>query len=188
MTRRRRRGRVLRWIALLALVAWTAGFLLFVHAIPGPASQATRHADAIVVPTGGGERLPAGIALLQAGVADRMFVSGVHSGVDVATILDLNSQAPTTLACCIELGHNADHSVGNARETATWMASAGRKSMYLVDREFPYAAQPHAVPPVDARGRDHSLAGRAGHRAARYLVGAIRARWRFSRPSTPSTS
>ena len=57
-------------------------------------------------------------------------------GVDVAEILDLNAQVLTTLACCIDLGHDARHTVGNARETANWMASGERTSMILVTANY----------------------------------------------------
>lgn len=123
-------------VAILVAV-WVGGLMRFVAQItPETPPTASRKADAIVVLTGGRERLPAGIDLLQKGMADRLFVSGVHSGVDVAEILDLNSQAPTTLACCIDLGHDARHTVGNVRETANWMTAEGRTSMILVTANY----------------------------------------------------
>ncbi len=124
-------------LAVILTAVWVGGLMRFVTQIsPAPPLATSGTADAIVVLTGGRERLPAGIDLLQKGVADRLFVSGVHSGVDVAEILDLNSQAPTTLACCIELGHDARHTVGNVRETANWMAAQGRTSMILVTANY----------------------------------------------------
>ena len=123
-------------VAILVAI-WVGGLMRFVAQITPESPPATsRKADAIVVLTGGRERLPAGIELLQKGMADRLFVTGVHSGVDVAEILDLNSQAPTTLACCIDLGHDARHTVGNVRETANWMAAGGRTSMILVTANY----------------------------------------------------
>ena len=126
-------------IALVAILAavWVGGLMRFVTQVSPQAPPVVGGmADAIVVLTGGRERLPAGIDLLEKGVAERLFVSGVHSGVDVAEILDLNSQAPTTLACCIDLGHDARHTVGNVRETAIWMAAQGRTSMVLVTANY----------------------------------------------------
>ncbi|MBN35002.1 MAG: hypothetical protein CMM46_09535 [Rhodospirillaceae bacterium] len=136
--RRRRTPRAWRFLALLAflLLAWTGGFIWFVDHVPRGVDDRTTATDAIVVLTGGSERLPVGLALLENGLGERLFVSGVYSGVDVATILDLNDQAPTTLACCIDLGHDADHTVGNARETAAWMATGGRMSLRLVTANY----------------------------------------------------
>jgi len=122
-------------VVLLGL-AWAAGFVWFVGHVPSTIDDTTTRTDAIVVLTGGSGRLPVGLELLEQDLGDRLFVSGVYSGVDVATILDLNAQAPTTLACCIDLGHEADHTVGNARETATWMAAGGRTSLRLVTANY----------------------------------------------------
>ena len=124
-------------LAVILAAVWVGGLVRFVVQVtPETPAEASRKADAIVVLTGGRERLPAGIELLEKGLAERLFVSGVHSGVDVAEILDLNSQASTTLACCIDLGHDARHTVGNVRETANWMMAGGRTSMILVTANY----------------------------------------------------
>ncbi len=134
----RRRRRPLRLaVPVLALcLCWAAGFVWFAAALPTAVEDAARRTDAIVVLTGGSERLPEGMRLLQAGLAQRLFVSGVYSGVDVETILALDAQAPATLSCCIELGHDARHTVGNARETAAWMARMGFSSLRLVTANY----------------------------------------------------
>ena len=136
--RRRKASRFRTFVVLLLILSlvWVGGLVSFVAYIPQSSPVVTRQADAIVVLTGGSERLPAGIGLLEEGVADRLFVTGVHAGVDVAEILDLNAQVLTTLACCIDLGHDARHTVGNARETANWMASGERTSMILVTANY----------------------------------------------------
>ncbi len=130
------RSRAFTKVLLVLLIVWAGGLVSFATAIPQSPPALPSEADAIVVLTGGSERLPAGIALLEMGVAERLFVSGVHEGVDVAEILDLNHQAPPTLACCIELGHDARHTVGNAHETAHWMAAGDRRSMVLVTANY----------------------------------------------------
>ncbi|MBC6441256.1 MAG: YdcF family protein [Rhodospirillales bacterium] len=136
--KRRKRSTIRRLGGLLGLLflAWAAGFLWFVDRIPEAVEDETTRTDAIVVLTGGSERLPVGLALLEADLAERLFVSGVYSRVDVATILDVNDQARTTLACCIDLGHDARHTIGNARETAIWIASGDRTSMRLVTANY----------------------------------------------------
>lgn len=139
MTRRPRRFSGLRrmlWLLLALALAWLAGFVWFLGMVPQDVEDTTTHTDAIVVLTGGSERLPVGLDLLARGLGERLFVSGVYSGVDVATILDLNAEAPTTLACCIDLGHDAPHTVGNARETAIWMAMGDRTSLRLVTAAY----------------------------------------------------
>jgi uncharacterized SAM-binding protein YcdF (DUF218 family) len=124
------------WTALLACLLWFGGFLWFVGQLPDAPTTDMTHTDAIVVLTGGTERLAVGLDLLDRDLGDTLFISGVYTGVDVATILALDDKAPATLACCIELGHSAQHTMGNAEETAAWMAEGGRKSLRLVTAAY----------------------------------------------------
>jgi len=136
--RRGKRPRSRHFLALLGFLflAWAGGFIWFVDDLPRDVEDTFTQTDAIVVLTGGSGRLSVGLELLEADLADRLFVSGVYSGVDVATILDINDEAPTTLACCIDLGHDAHHTVGNARETKIWMAAGDRRSLRLVTANY----------------------------------------------------
>ena len=120
-------------LLLLALCAlWLGGFTVFV------AASFTRHVDpatptdAIVVLTGGRLRLEAGIELFAAGKARKLFISGVNQRVDRHELLHALGTAPERAACCIVLGHEADNTIGNARETAEWMREEGFGSLRLV--------------------------------------------------------
>ncbi|MSP82069.1 MAG: YdcF family protein [Alphaproteobacteria bacterium] len=123
-------------ILAVATVAWSAGFLWFVGVIPMAPAATVETTDAIVVLTGGQLRLDTGIALLKDGRAGKLFISGVHRGVDVAQILRLAEEAPDALRCCIELGHDAADTRGNAAETAEWAARAGIRSIRLVTANY----------------------------------------------------
>lgn len=119
--------------AVLALAgAWFLGFLWFVATLPTRVEDSATRTDAIVVLTGGSERLATGITLLQNGLAGRLFISGVHRGVDVADILKLARAQHPDLAGSIVLGHAADDTVGNAAETAQWVGREGVGSLRLV--------------------------------------------------------
>lgn len=123
-------------ILLIAATGWGLGFLLFVRAVstvPAPISAKTQ---AIVVLTGGSLRLEAGLELLSEGWGKKLFVSGVHRGVDVAELLRVSRQSPGRLDCCIALGYAADNTRGNARETASWMKREGYTSMILVTANY----------------------------------------------------
>jgi uncharacterized SAM-binding protein YcdF (DUF218 family) len=117
--RRSRRASWARRAALasaLALGAWIAGLFWFAGRIPEPGPADTTPTDAIAVPTGGSGRLQAGLDLLAAGRAAKLFVSGVYRGVEVAELLRLSANAPDRLRCCVTLGYSADNTTGNARE------------------------------------------------------------------------
>ncbi|SRR5713101_5587929 len=127
--------RALRRLGLLALaifVLWLGGLVWFVASslsIPGDPSIPT---DAIVVLTGGRLRLETGLQLFAAGTAKKLFVSGVNQRVDREDLLRPLGPVAQRAACCIVLGHEADNTFGNARETATWMHEEGYHSLRLV--------------------------------------------------------
>ena len=88
-------------------------------------------ADAIVVLTGGADRVKAGLGLLADGRAPRLFISGAHGDVELN---DLTAQEPrltSDLEPAIALGRAQD-TVGNARETAVWARENDVRTVLLV--------------------------------------------------------
>jgi uncharacterized SAM-binding protein YcdF (DUF218 family) len=132
----RRWPRLAAGLAATLVAAWVGGLLWFVAAIPDEAADDGGTTDAIVVLTGGVGRLDAGLHLLAEGRARKLFVSGVYRGVDVSQLLRLSRQAPDRLQCCIELGHGAVNTAGNAAETARWMRAQGFGSLRLVTSSY----------------------------------------------------
>jgi uncharacterized SAM-binding protein YcdF (DUF218 family) len=129
------RGRPLRLfgsLAVMALVVWLAGLGWFVGSSLAIRGDETTPTDAIVVLTGGRLRLEAGLALLAAGKAKRLFISGVNPRVDRQVLLHVLGPAAEREACCIVLGHRSDDTLSNANETAGWMRAQGYASLRLV--------------------------------------------------------
>ncbi len=136
---RHRPGRVLSLTAALALALlalWLLGLFRFAASMPTAVAEPTRQTDAIVVLTGGSLRVESGLQLLAAGMAKKLFVSGVYRGVDVTELLRASRQAPESVACCIALGHAAADTLGNAKETAEWMSAEGFHSLRLVTANY----------------------------------------------------
>lgn len=135
---RRHARAILRLLVLvvLILVALTGGFFWFVTSLPRQPTDDQQQTDAIVVLTGGSERLAEGLRLLSEGRAKKLFVSGVYRGVEVEELLRLSRDAPENIACCIVLGYEADDTRGNARETAVWMAKEDFTSLRLVTSAY----------------------------------------------------
>ena len=137
MTRRIKRGRrrslaLAASVAALAALAWGAGLFAFAAAIPSVVADTTTRTDAIVVLTGGSRRLDTGLELLSGEKARKMFVSGVYRGIDVAKLLELSKATPEEFECCVSIGHRADNTAGNAKETAAWLKGQGLRSLRLV--------------------------------------------------------
>jgi uncharacterized SAM-binding protein YcdF (DUF218 family) len=131
--------RALRSVGALVVVfavLWLVGLWRFAEGIPREAAEPDRMTDAIVVLTGGSLRIEGGLRLLAAGKAKKLFISGVYRGVDVTELLRSSRQSPDSVACCVVLGHTADNTAGNARETAQWMESESFHSLRLVTASY----------------------------------------------------
>jgi uncharacterized SAM-binding protein YcdF (DUF218 family) len=109
---------------------WLAGLGWF--ATPPAGDLQTAPTDAIVVLTGGSQRLQTGFDLLREGKGRKLFVSGVSHQVDLNDLLRASGNAPDWALCCVVLGHEAEDTLGNAYETSQWMRRQGFRSLRLV--------------------------------------------------------
>jgi uncharacterized SAM-binding protein YcdF (DUF218 family) len=131
-----RRIQRLASFAGLPLVLYGLGFLWFTTLLPAAGDSDERGTDAIVVLTGGSDRLAVALDLLIADKGRKLFVSGVYRGVDVRQLLDLSQHSPEDLSCCVVLGYEADNTRGNAIETAAWMQDQDFTSLRLVTATY----------------------------------------------------
>ena len=133
-------GRRVLHALLLVLVMWLGGFFAFAAAIPPTVRNPEQPVDAIVVLTGGDVRLAEGFALLDKGVAKKMLISGVSSGVDMPALLQTLNGAPqptqAVLDCCVTLGYDARSTEGNARESLRWLGENNFTSIRLVTANY----------------------------------------------------
>jgi uncharacterized SAM-binding protein YcdF (DUF218 family) len=122
--------------AAALFVAYLGGLVWFADSMVDAVDDSGTTTDAIVVLTGGSQRVQTGLQLLTAGKAKKLFVSGVYHGTDVAALLHVQRQSPDAVQCCIVLGHTADNTYGNAQETAAWMRQEGYRSLRLVTANY----------------------------------------------------
>lgn len=127
-------------LVALAAICWMYGFLTFVSSIealrePG-VKPGLETADAIVVLTGGSERVTTGIELLESGLGKKLFISGVHRNLTLDGVLAGQPVPADLRACCIALGYQAESTTGNAEETRDWMKAEGYKSLRLVTANY----------------------------------------------------
>ena len=208
--RRRRKHNWNRRVLLGSLIFFIIGTIVFVSLlnfvdqIPISALTNDEQTDAIVVLTGGSNRLDEGINLLAQRKAKKLFVSGVYRGVDVRRLLSLSQRAPDDLLCCIEIGHAATSTEGNAAETKLWMDQEGYQSLRLVTasyhmprsiREFHHHMPqvrlvPHAVFPAKFK-RQHwwrwpGTVSLILTEYAKYLMSSVRQTWNNVNTQTAS--
>ncbi|MFN7176942.1 MAG: YdcF family protein [Thermaurantiacus sp.] len=113
------------------VLAWALGLIWFVASLPGPAPAGLR-TDGVAVLTGGPGRIVRGAAVVAAGAANRMLISGVDRSVQPH---ELGAQAGlprAMLDCCVDLGFAADNTRANAAEVAEWVARQDMRSVRLV--------------------------------------------------------
>lgn len=112
-------------------LAWGAGFALFSYdalkMTPKLPVQGT--ADAIVVLTGGAQRVSTGIDLLAQGKGKRLLISGVHKDVKPRELLPEPSLP-------VDLGYAAHNTIQNAQETRAWVLSHQYTSLVLVTSRY----------------------------------------------------
>ena len=118
-----------------AALCWAGGFAWFVHDAAQPAFVPAR-ADGIVVLTGGADRIITGARLLQQGRGDVLLISGVGHDAQLASLLRGTGLDWAKLASRITLGRAATSTAGNADETASWVASQGLHSLFVVTASY----------------------------------------------------
>lgn len=122
-------GVLARLLAFVVLL-WLGGFLWFSLTLPDPALKSVQ-TDAVVVLTGGKGRLKRGLAVLEAGSATRMLVSGVDRGTTRKQLAAAAGVSTRRLGKT-DLGYEAVDTRSNAEETARWVKANGFTSIRLV--------------------------------------------------------
>lgn len=127
---------ILKLLALCVLI-WLVGLLLFMGQIfmQGP-YQPDSTSDAIVVLTGGTDRIEHALGLFAKGKAAHLFISGVHPDVSMRDITNKWSGDVALPPCCITLGYEATTTQQNAKEVHEWIMHEGYSSIRLVTSNF----------------------------------------------------
>ncbi|MEP7223010.1 MAG: YdcF family protein [Novosphingobium sp.] len=125
---------MLRQILFVTLMAYLLGFAWFALALPGGAGNVT--SDAVVVLTGGEGRIGHALVVLKAGQARQLLISGVDRDVKPRELAAEYKVAKPLMRCCITLGYEAVDTVGNARESAHWIAQRKFSSVRLVTSDW----------------------------------------------------
>jgi uncharacterized SAM-binding protein YcdF (DUF218 family) len=118
---------------LVGAICWLGGFVWFVAVTriwdSGPPPP---HTDGIVALTGGAGRVELALHLLAEDRADRLLVSGIGGGTDLATLGRLAGIDTARYASRITLGRYAASTRGNGLETAAWAEQNRIRSLIVV--------------------------------------------------------
>jgi uncharacterized SAM-binding protein YcdF (DUF218 family) len=132
------RGRLRAVFAVpLAIVAAIAlGFVAFLAQLRNTETRPERHADGIVVLTGGASRVSDAMELLAAGYGRRLLISGVHPTSTVSDISRSVQESQALFNCCVDLDRSAVSTRSNASETRHWAHERGFKSLIVVTSNY----------------------------------------------------
>lgn len=119
----------LLYFGIVIVTIWIIGFGAFcLYALSFRFQQAEK-TDAIVVLTGGGERVQTALNLLKEQYADHLLISGVNRSVQLS---DLTANLNPELAGHVTLGYRAQNTRGNAKETAGFIREHRVHTLLLV--------------------------------------------------------
>jgi uncharacterized SAM-binding protein YcdF (DUF218 family) len=129
-------------IGIGTLIAFSIGFVHFVLNVADlenpetTESAATERADAIVALTGGADRINDAIELLHEGRAGRLLISGVHPSTTREALAGMAPERNRLFDCCVDLGHEALTTIGNAKEARDWARFNGFTSLIVVTSSY----------------------------------------------------
>jgi len=119
-------------IVTFVIVVFFGGFVLFASTIPREEEEFHRSADGIVALTGGASRIADAVELLIAGRGQRLLISGVNPSTTPGELIRLTPELEKLFACCVDLGHQALNTTGNAMEIAQWTHEHQFRSIIVV--------------------------------------------------------
>lgn len=119
-----------------AAACWIGGFFWFQQVTRHPDVPLPPHTDGIVALTGGGGRVELALRLLMSNRSDRLLLSGIGGGTDLATLGRLAGIDVAPLADRITLGRYAASTRGNGVETAAWAEQNRIRSLIVVTAAY----------------------------------------------------
>lgn len=123
------------FLALALLTAWLTGFVAFGRYVQSMPKDSSAKTDAIVVLTGGSQRIATAAELFNKDCAKKMFISGVGGGAELQAMTGTDI-IPEAKKNFIILGREASNTKENAVETAEWIKKEGFKSLLLVTAAY----------------------------------------------------
>ncbi len=112
------------------------GFLRFADSVANLNPPPDARADAIVVLTGGSQRIDQAVDLLRRGSGKRLLISGAHPSTSPTQIRKMTQSSKDLFNCCVDMGYDALDTIGNANEIARWIHDKGYRSVLVVTNNY----------------------------------------------------
>ncbi|MBO0130141.1 MULTISPECIES: YdcF family protein [Agrobacterium] len=137
-----RRGplrRFIRGIILICVILFgifLGGFLWFADSVASMRPPEGTKGDAIIVLTGGYQRIEQAVGLLRDGVGKRLLISGVNPATTRTQIRKMTQGSSDMFSCCVDMGYKAMDTIGNANEAASWIRDHNYSSIVVVTNNY----------------------------------------------------
>lgn len=119
-------------LIFILFALWLIGFIFYVLNIQFYPQKVTESPDAIVVLTGGSNRVEEGLEIMSQYGCQNLFISGVNKNVSRHDILKRIQKNKNIEGCQLELGYTARNTHENAQEVIAWIKKKKYKSIVLV--------------------------------------------------------
>jgi uncharacterized SAM-binding protein YcdF (DUF218 family) len=132
-------ARPVRWFVLVvgvAALAFVAGFVVFAAAVAHYVPAANERADAIVVLTGGEQRVGAGARLLTEGRGAKLLISGVNRQTSPEDLKRISGLTDRLFSCCVDIDYEALTTSDNADQAGTWARHGRFKRLIVVTSSY----------------------------------------------------
>jgi len=124
-------------LGLTAVLLLVLGFLMFAAAATRePPPLPLPQADGIVALTGTQQRISVAARLLADGHAGRLLVTGVNRQATSGEVRRLTGLGKSLFNCCVDLGYEAQDTVGNAEEARAWASAKNFSSLIVVTSSY----------------------------------------------------
>ena len=120
------------YLILGLILIWVGGLFYFIYGLSQVEMPTDHKTDGIVVLTGGKNRLQEAVELLEKGLGDKLFISGVNAKVTEAELHAVLGSSQELADCCIESGTKARNTVGNAEEVSRWVVKNHMSTIRVV--------------------------------------------------------
>ncbi|MFZ4540651.1 MAG: YdcF family protein [Rickettsiales bacterium] len=133
--------RFLLTLIMLAAILWSGALAWFVNTMPEQNIAAAAKTEALVVLTGGADRVEHGFEMLAKGAAPVLFISGVGAHATEEEMLSTHASAETRESIYqhngeIVLDHVARSTVSNADQAAEFIKKRNIKSIRLITASY----------------------------------------------------
>ena len=118
----------------LLIFSWLAGLCFFAYTINHFHTDNSTHTQAIVVLTGGRNRISEAVKLLNQGLADKLFISGVEKNTSLQDIS--HSQDIALPEKKVSLEKKSTNTIENAIQTQAWLKKNNISSIRLVTSNY----------------------------------------------------